>query len=367
MKKLAMILGTIAVILPFLFKVNKVVEIRLAGSGPDIVYKVLVEGREVAKIRRGESVKLKLNKKDKAVEIAVDDIAIESMSAKPLMIFKLPPLQNPEIHYTFEGSSLVVSGITDSGPYPVNWKLNGSSDFPMKISIPSTPVLEGYIDGKKVFSKSLGLSKISSATVLYDGSRLEIHPALSGFFKTDRFSVNDLLVSSPISIEAQSLPKLISVEPVYGDLKWDGLTLKVPSVPNFESSKDEITILKNGFYLNGSPASGTLELPNGTSVLEWVYNNGSVRFERIWRFYIDKSPPVIKTSFEKIDGTLVLDVSSNEWSTFKVEFGPILMSGEGTEVSFRIRRILGKKIKITATDRSGNTTRKEIDIEGVRE
>ncbi len=367
MKRLAMILGAIAVVLPFLFKVNRIVEVRLAGSGPDIVYRVLVEGREVAKIRKGESVKLKLGKKERAVEIAVDDITIESESAKPLMVFKLPSLQSPEVHYNFNGTSLVINGITDPGPYPVNWKVNGSNDFPMRFPIPSTPVLDGYIDGERVFSEKLELSRVSSANVVYDGNQLDIHPVLSGFFKTKSFSVNGLEVSSPISIKAQSVPNVISISPVYGDVKWDGLTVKVPVVPGVEISKNSLHILGKGFYLNGSPASGTLELPDGTSTLMWIYENGPMRFERIWRFYVDRTPPVINVSVEKRFGALILNIDSNEWSTFKVILGPVIMSGEGTEVSFRIRKILGRVIEIVATDRSGNTTKKEIEVEGVRE
>ncbi len=366
MKRLAMILGAIAVVLPFIFKANKIVEIRLAGSGPDIVYKVLVEGREVARIRKGQSVKLKLKMEDKAVEVAVDDVVIESSRARPLIVFKLPPLQNPEVHYTFEGTSLVISGVTDHGPYPVDWKVNGSNDFPMRIPIPSTPILEGFIDDEKVFSESLELSSMSSVTIIYDGSQLDIHPVLSGMFKTKKFSVNGLMVSSPIRIEAQSVPNVLSIFPVYGDVKWNGLTLKIPSVPGFEMSKGSVSISEKGFYLNGSPASGTLELPDGTSTLSWVYEKGPVKFERIWKLYVDRSPPVIKVNLEKTDDALILNVVSSEWSMFNVRFGPIMMSGEGTEVSFRIKKILGKVIRITATDRSGNITKKEVEVEGVR-
>ena len=367
MKRLGIILGMIAAILPFVFKTKRIVDIRLAGSGPDVVYNVLFEGKKVANIRKDEEIRLALTGKGKAVEIAIGDIVIRSSDLKPKIVFNLPPLQNPKVEYTFESSDVVIKSVTDDGPYPVNWKVDGSNDFPMKIPLPATPILEGFIEKKKVYSEKMTLSKISSVTYIYDGNHLEIHPVLTGFFKTNLFSINDLEISSPISIKALALPKEISLEPIYGKMKFDGIIFKVPQIPDFEKIGNTIRITKTGFFLNDSPASGNLELPNGTSLLKWIYESGSVRFERIWNFYIDRDPPIIDVNLERSNGALVLNLKSNEWSSFVVKCGPVLMSGEGTEVSFRIRKILGNTIYIIATDKSGNTTKKEINLKEVKE
>lgn len=367
MKKIAIALGIIAAVLPFVFKSKRVVDIRLAGSGPDVVYRVLFEGKEVARMKKGEEIRLTLSGRGKAIEIAVGDIVIRSSNIKPKIFFDLPPLQNPKVDYTFEGSTLVISGVTDEGPYPVDWKVDESNDFPMRVPMPSTPTLEGYIEKKRVYSKALTLSRISSITAVYDGNSLEIHPVLSGFFKTDYFSINGLEVSSPVVIKALSLPNGISVNPIYGNIEWDGITFKTPKVPDVTSDRGRVAIEGNNFYLNDSPASGILVLPDGTSTLKWVYEEGKVHFERVWKFYIDRKPPVIEVSLKKSDGSLLLNLKSDEWSSFRVKFGPILMSGEGTEVSFRIKKILGRVLEISAIDRSGNITRKVIDIKEVRE
>ncbi len=367
MRKFILIIVSIAATLPFIFRNGKVVEIRLAGSGPDVTYRVLVEGKERAKIKRGENVKLRLKSGERAIEVAVGDIVIDSIrSNSRIVLFSLPSLQNPIVDYTFSGSSLVVKRVYDNGPYPVEWRVNGKNNFPLTFTLPAAPTLEGYIQGKRVFSERLSLSRISHTDLSYDGNHLRVYPKLSGFFKPQFYDVNGLKLASPLSVKALTLPRKITVRPVYGSVEWDGMVLKIPEIPELSVKNFSVTLNGKGFLLDGSSASGTIELSDGTNTVEWSYTSGDMSFKRIWRFYVDRVPPKVDVNWKVVEGSMILDVRSNEWSKFKVKSGPIILTDEGTEVSFRIKKILSGKVIVYAVDRGGNETVREINLGEVK-
>jgi hypothetical protein len=366
MKKiLLMLLPVVIAVFIILGLLPRTVTIVVMGDGPDIDYRILVEGVERARIRKGEIVKLKLEKGEKALEIAAGNIVIDSAKSSRKVVFYLPPVQDPILDYKYEGDELKV-WISDQGPYPVVWYANGLDHFPVKTNIPSSVIVEGFIEGKKVFEKEYPFSKIIGVKAVYDGNTLVFQPKLSGFFKPSHYEVSGI-PSTDLLFKASSLPSEIDLHPVFGDVVYDGTVVHIPKIPDVSFKNDILTVKGFGFTLNGSPVEGNVELSEGTNVLEWKYENDFFKFTRVWKIFIDKTPPLIDVKWDRSGSSLTVEVKLNEWGKVTLKNGPVVLRDEGKRMYFKLRRLIGDTIEITAEDKFGNTAVKVIDLSEVKE
>ena len=291
------------------------------------------------------------------MSVAIDGKVIGSKDVSKKVVFNLPAVEIPEVLYTYS-SSIVEVRIEDENPYPITWSLNGETP-PATFEIPNPIELVGFLSGKKVFQKKLKFSRISRVSVTYDGSTLSIDPVLDGFFKPDGYEVNEI-VSTNLNFSASSLPKKLKIKPLYGDIAYDGIEVEIPEVPEFELDKDRVE-LPGTFLLNGKEESGEATLPDGTSILEWVFEDENLRFTRIWKVYVDKKPPKMEVGFEKLDDSVVINVKLDEPAEVILRSGNVVLKGDGSEVYFRLR-FVPKEVEVIAKDLSGNVASETLEV-----
>jgi len=366
MKKWLVVFAVLAVTLILvLIPKEKRIVVRVE-DGPDVTYSVLVEGTERVRVRKGEMAELKLEREERAVEVAVEGVVIDStdVSRSAEIVFDLPPVQEPEVLYSYEGSYLTID-VRDSGPYPVIWKANGKSP-PIRVPIGSEVAVEGKIQGVEVSKEDLSLAVLEGASMTYDGNVLRLDPILKGFFKPSSYEINGVR-SRSLVLQAESLPKAIEIIPLYGSVPGSPLTVKLPEIPDVRVENGMLVLPEGSFTLNGREITGSVELPDGTSTLVWEYREGKLVFRRVWKLFVDRKPPSIDVKVERKDGGVVIEIRSDEWARITVENGPVVLRDEGTEVYFRIRKLVNDVITVRAVDKSGNKTFKKLRVGEVGE
>ena len=354
MKRLLAVASIVVAIIVVIFIVPRHMTVKVIG-GPDVEYEILIDGSKRAEIRRGEEIRLK--RSGRVVSVAVDGKVIESKGVSKEIVFDLPDVEMPKVLYTYSSSVVEVS-VKDENLYPIRWSLNGETP-PATFEIPSSIELMGFLSGKKVFQRNLDFSKISKVSVTYDGSVLSIKPELKGFFKPSEYEVNGIL-STDLRFSASSLPKKLEIKPLYGDVAFDGIEVEIPEVPEIEVDKDRVE-LPGSFLLNGRRVSGEVTLSDGTNVVEWVFEEGKMKFVRIWRIYVDKKPPKIEASFEKLDDSVVVNVKLDEPAEVILKSGNIVLKSEGSEVYFRLR-FVPKEVEVIAKDLAGNVASETLEV-----